>query len=299
MTRFLLLARFGLVWLMLAACAVAPSARGQTLQELFDGGSLVVGDSMFSQFELLAIETDLAPPDLAQMVVVPLTDMADKPGFQLVVNQQMESTGDHYRELRFQYRVSSLAGGNSFAGIDMRLDGFAASEPWGIVHIDQPVFDRTGRLLGGGVVSVDIDQELFVDTWSATFVPRRELVITAEIHVESQFGTVGFDSYSTYIHQTGPAGLLGDYNDDRVVDAADYTVWRNNRDTSNLLPNDATPGMVGSDDYLTWKAHFGLAAGEDSLRMVPIPEPTWGGMVCGVAVVAGRVLRRWRNSHRS
>ena len=107
MTRFLLLARFGLVWLMLAACAVAPSARGQTLQELFDGGSLVVGDSMFSQFELLAIETDLAPPDLAQMVVVPLTDMADKPGFQLVVNQQMESTGDHYRELRFQYRVSS------------------------------------------------------------------------------------------------------------------------------------------------------------------------------------------------
>jgi hypothetical protein len=56
--------------------------------------------------------------------------------------------------------------------------------------------------------------------------------------------------------------LPGDYNDDGVVDAADFTVWRDNLNTNTTLPNDVTPGMVTSEDYAVWKAHFGQTCNE-------------------------------------
>lgn len=49
----------------------------------------------------------------------------------------------------------------------------------------------------------------------------------------------------------------GDYNDDGNVDAADYTVWRDNLGTATVLPNDPTGGTIGTDQYDTWKANFG------------------------------------------
>jgi hypothetical protein len=54
----------------------------------------------------------------------------------------------------------------------------------------------------------------------------------------------------------GPA-LPGDYNNDLTVNAADYTVWRNNLNSSLVLPNDETPGFVDEGDYDVWKSHFG------------------------------------------
>ena len=52
------------------------------------------------------------------------------------------------------------------------------------------------------------------------------------------------------------AGLPGDYNENDVVDAADYTVWRNNLGSPNALPNDPSAG-VEADDYDRWKENFG------------------------------------------
>ena len=54
--------------------------------------------------------------------------------------------------------------------------------------------------------------------------------------------------------------LAGDYNQNGVVDAADYTVWRNNLGANIALPNedpDQTPGWVTAEDYGVWKANFG------------------------------------------
>lgn len=66
------------------------------------------------------------------------------------------------------------------------------------------------------------------------------------------------------------AGVDGDYNDDGTVDAADYTVWRDNLGQSVTLPNDTTPGTVTAADYDIWKAAFGNTSGAGSA----IPEPT-------------------------
>jgi hypothetical protein len=80
-----------------------------------------------------------------------------------------------------------------------------------------------------------------------------------------------------------PPGLIGDYNGDHVVNAADYSVWRNslgaagsalgaNRDPAN------GSGAVSTADYNSWKAHFGQTGGAGSGGLggagSAVPEPT-------------------------
>jgi hypothetical protein len=64
--------------------------------------------------------------------------------------------------------------------------------------------------------------------------------------------------------------LAGDYNDDGIVNAADYTVWRDNLNSSVTLPNDTTPGSVTQADYNTWASNYGAGSASTS---VTIPEP--------------------------
>ena len=56
--------------------------------------------------------------------------------------------------------------------------------------------------------------------------------------------------------------MPGDYNQNGVVDAADYIVWRNGLGTTY------TPA-----GYDTWRANFGRIAGAESLSDVTVPEP--------------------------
>ncbi|TWT31334.1 hypothetical protein KOR34_47140 [Posidoniimonas corsicana] len=86
--------------------------------------------------------------------------------------------------------------------------------------------------------------------------------------------------------------LPGDYNDDGRVDAADYTVWRDNLGSGVSLTNDSTPG-VGPDDYLRWRNNFGRTddsfAGGPSLSAGAAPEPG-----CWPVLLALLALRRRR-----
>ena len=58
------------------------------------------------------------------------------------------------------------------------------------------------------------------------------------------------------------AGILGDYNRNGVVDAADYTVWRDTLgSTTDLRANGdntgASSGSIDQADYAFWRTHFG------------------------------------------
>lgn len=74
-------------------------------------------------------------------------------------------------------------------------------------------------------------------------------------------------------------GLAGDYNDDGLVDASDYLLWRKHVGTMTSLPNDANiPGPIGVEHYNLWRANFGssasgLGAGLQ-IESLAIPEPT-------------------------
>jgi len=55
-------------------------------------------------------------------------------------------------------------------------------------------------------------------------------------------------------------GLDGDYDNNGVVDAVDYAIWRENLGTMNVLPNDPTGGTIGTAQYTTWRSNFGASA---------------------------------------
>jgi hypothetical protein len=84
------------------------------------------------------------------------------------------------------------------------------------------------------------------------------------------------------------AGLPGDYNENDVVDAADYTVWRDRLGQTAALPNDDTEG-VGMDDYTRWKNNFGmtLMVGAGSLGTISVPEPSTFFLACGGLLLLG------------
>ena len=76
-----------------------------------------------------------------------------------------------------------------------------------------------------------------------------------------------------------PDPFAGDYSDDRVVNAADYVVWRANEGTNNTLSNDPIGGRIGAAQFDQWRAHFGETVGGGSgtysatNAAVPEPEP--------------------------
>lgn len=87
--------------------------------------------------------------------------------------------------------------------------------------------------------------------------------------------------------------LIGDYNNNGSVDAADYTIWRNNvgnpgNTLQNRDPANGT-GVVGPGDYASWKANFG-AGGGGSLAVTNVPEPSAVALLLMGSI--GVVIRR-------
>jgi hypothetical protein len=68
-------------------------------------------------------------------------------------------------------------------------------------------------------------------------------------------------------------GLPGDYNSDGLVNAADYTVWRDSVGTGNVIGT-----------YAQWSANYGRSAAASSLA---IPEPTGVLLVLLIGVGLG------------
>ncbi len=87
--------------------------------------------------------------------------------------------------------------------------------------------------------------------------------------------------------------LPGDYNDDSIIDAADYVVWRKFDGTSTKLPNDPNAVPIDNDQYDTWRGHFGATTGSGSGASVHtnVPEPATLVMLI-VAAVGIRSRRR-------
>jgi T5SS/PEP-CTERM-associated repeat protein len=74
-------------------------------------------------------------------------------------------------------------------------------------------------------------------------------------------------------------GVLGDFNLDGHVDAADYTVWRNQLGSNSLAADASGNGSVDQADYNTWKANFGAVAapggGSGGIETAAaVPEPS-------------------------
>lgn len=103
--------------------------------------------------------------------------------------------------------------------------------------------------------------------------------------------------------------VVGDYNGDGTVDAADYTVWRDNLGADgSLLPNrdPANAGVIGAADYTSWQTNFGLSSGQlevwdgvvsyeaisGSAGLASVPEPTAASLLLISTLLIGSRIRR-------
>ncbi len=89
-----------------------------------------------------------------------------------------------------------------------------------------------------------------------------------------------------------PAGIAGDYNNNQIVDAADYSVWRDNNGTNATLPNDSTPGTVTQADYDVWVANFNLTPPPAVVSAAAVPEPATLALLASGFVGALACIRR-------
>jgi hypothetical protein len=97
----------------------------------------------------------------------------------------------------------------------------------------------------------------------------------------------------------GAPVIVGDYNANGVVDAADYVLWRKTLGQSGTgLPADGSGnGSIGQEDYDVWAQHFGNTSGSGTgtLAADPIAEPiTLWPMAVSLMVVAAQWFARRR-----
>jgi hypothetical protein len=82
-----------------------------------------------------------------------------------------------------------------------------------------------------------------------------------------------------------PVALAGDYNDDGVVDAADYIIWRKALVSGTELPNETESlGAVDQQDYAAWRANFGAMRSTENALGATVPEPAVWAMILLILV---------------
>ncbi len=104
---------------------------------------------------------------------------------------------------------------------------------------------------------------------------------------QSQVGTAYFDNFIVR------DGLRGDYNDNGVVDAADYTVWRDQlgQTAFGLAADGNADGVVDGNDYALWVSTFGDTNAIASNAMA-VPEPS-GLLIVFSLSLTSATFARW------
>ncbi|WP_197525790.1 hypothetical protein [Pseudobythopirellula maris] len=146
-----------------------------------------------------------------------------------------------------------------------------------LVRVNYEFFSDTEGTESLGVVSGDLLPITDVDAWEFGSAIGQAPVGARSVAIElsgERTGSgsalnVGIDSLSFFV---SAETLFGDYNDDGAVDAADFTVWRDNLGTNTVLPNDSTPGVVTEEDYAVWRTNYNASIPSGSASQA-VPEP--------------------------
>jgi hypothetical protein len=157
-----------------------------------------------------------------------------------------------------------------FQADEIHLDGLAA----GTHTLRMPLTDALGNIVNDGGA--------FNDIFGTGLRPDGQPKLQP-IGLEFYINKTGGANYpiTVYIDNVLFGNTVaGDYNGDGIVDAADYTVWRDTLgSTTDLRANGddtgASMGVIDQADYAFWKSRFGATsgAGAGSHSGGAVPEP--------------------------
>lgn len=104
-----------------------------------------------------------------------------------------------------------------------------------------------------------------------------------EVYMDLRFTAwgIGFGAGGAFTYERAEppsSEPTGDYNGNEVVDAADYTIWRDTLGQMVDNPGDGADGdasgTIDAPDYTHWKDHFGDLVPGAGAGATAIPEPT-------------------------
>lgn len=151
----------------------------------------------------------------------------------------------------------------------MNVDAAPINLPAGEYLIEYMFFERAGG--AAGELSVSFDN-------GTTF---RLVGDNAAVAAGLSFDVIG----------SPPPVIAGDFNNNGVVDAVDYVLWRN----GDTLQNEGgvTPGANTAEDYATWRMNFARTPGAGAVAAVPEAATI---VSCWLVAVFGLVYGRRRRS---
>jgi hypothetical protein len=120
------------------------------------------------------------------------------------------------------------------------------------------------------------------------FSPPRQVgaFTLAMLNATMGFKGIGYEYDINFDIAPAATPIVGDYNGNGVVDAADYVLWRK----GDIAADGNNDTLVDSLDYDIWRGNFGATAGAGSaLGSAAVPEPaTCGLLVMGLLTVCSR-----------
>jgi hypothetical protein len=176
------------------------------------------------------------------------------------------------------YRISSAAGAlepTTWNSLDDQGIGSVGDSSWD--EMGGPSASQIAELHLDGSSTLAADAAFNLgQVYDPTVAGKRQqgdLVFEFALKGESELrqGTVSY---------VIPPPLPGDYSDNGIVDAADFTIWRDHLNANFQLANEVagvTPGQVTVEDYNAWRTRFGnlLGSGQGA-GAVALPEPATG-----------------------
>jgi hypothetical protein len=100
-------------------------------------------------------------------------------------------------------------------------------------------------------------------------------------------------AFLSFENPLSPFLLPGDFNDDGIVDAGDYQVWRAQfgQAGQSLTADGNRDGIVDAADYVVWRKGFNSALGANASGIVPEPATIVLGVLAASVVLTLRVKK--------
>lgn len=205
-------------------------------------------------------------------------------GEQLEAVQQAlaDNDEDYLLEIDVTYVASDLPANlsdiNLHISLESNLDGWNQVFPFADLNSPQDASFTVEIPLGDFNLSAGISSAImhlgFAGSWSGDAIVYIDRIALTD---------------TTFVSPENP-----DFNGDGIVDAADYTVWRDALGSSLAAADANGDGTVDGLDYAVWRANFGAVISEGvQNQAAEVPEPGSVAMI-GLLLLTMRVRRRIR-----